>query len=131
MKENIWTCKIGGSINTLAPGSDLPMRKAVELAFIEATGFESEFIFSGWAGALTEPERAVVENRLPAPSRESLFEQRRKIKGQRKTIGSHYICGCGNDTWILCKDGDCVCAGCLRAQARIIVNELAPVLEKP
>ena len=48
-------------------------------------------------------------------------------EGQRYKIGAHYVCGCGGVLWILAKNGDCICADCRRAQARIIVNELAPV----
>lgn len=66
MKENIWTCKIGGNINEeLRMGSDGPMRDAVERAFREVAGCEAKFTFSGWAGELTEGERAVVERRIP------------------------------------------------------------------
>lgn len=58
------------------------------------------------------------------------FAERKKIKGQSGAIGPLYTCGCGCDTWLLCKNGDCVCSQCLNAQARIIVNELAPVKVK-
>lgn len=61
---NVWECKIGGAA-ALPPGSDLPMRLAVVRAYREITGVDAEFIFSGWAGQLTESEMAVVENRLP------------------------------------------------------------------
>lgn len=61
------------------------------------------------------------------PKRVDTFAERQKIKGQRAKIGSYYICGCGSEVWILATNGDCICARCLRAQARIIVNELAPV----
>lgn len=64
------------------------------------------------------------------PRRIDTFEERKRIKGQRFKIGQHYVCGCGGDLWILCKNGDCVCACCRRAQARIIVNELAPVTRR-
>lgn len=65
MSEQIWTCKIGGSAEPLPPGADMPMREAVAEAYRKITGIEPEFVFSGWGGSLTEPERAVVENRLP------------------------------------------------------------------
>lgn len=55
------------------------------------------------------------------------FADRQKIKGERATIGRRYICGCGNDRWLLLTNGDCVCDSCMCAQARIMVNELAPV----
>jgi hypothetical protein len=34
---------------------------AVERAYREITGFEPEFLFSGWGGSLTKGERKVVE----------------------------------------------------------------------
>lgn len=61
--ENIWTCKIGGEINSLPNGADSPLRKAVEQAFKDLTGVDNKFCFSGWSGKLTPIERAVVENR--------------------------------------------------------------------
>lgn len=64
----IWECKIGiiddGSVN-LPPACDVPMREAVQRAYLEITGREAEFTFSGWSAELTEPELAVVEDRLP------------------------------------------------------------------
>jgi len=44
------------------------MRQAVADAYKAQTGVEPVFIFSGWGASLTEAERAVVENRLPAPA---------------------------------------------------------------
>jgi hypothetical protein len=61
------------------------------------------------------------------PKRVGTFEERQEIKGQKSKIGDHYVCGCGCEYWILATNGDCICASCLRAQSRIIVNELAPV----
>ena len=62
----IWTCKIGEVDNTkVPPGGDLPMRIAITKAYIELTGVEPTFLFSGWGGELTELERAVVEDREP------------------------------------------------------------------
>ncbi len=61
----IWYCKIGETKGKLPMGSDAPMRMAVRKAYGEITGGEPSFIFSGWGAELTEPERAVVENRLP------------------------------------------------------------------
>lgn len=58
-----------------------------------------------------------------------LFEQRKRTK-ETAPIGDHYVCGCGCEFWILCKNGDCVCAMCMTAQARIIVKELAPVTKR-
>lgn len=63
--SGIWWCKIGECDSVLPSGSDLPMRQAIEAAYLELTGQEAEFTFSGWRHELTEPERAVVENRLP------------------------------------------------------------------
>lgn len=66
--ERIWFCKIGGEVGDLPNGADGPMRAAVSDAFQRlAGGRRCEFIFSGWGGSLTEGERAVVENRAPAP----------------------------------------------------------------
>jgi hypothetical protein len=63
----IWECKIG-EVNSVARGADYPMRQAVADAYKAITGVEPVFIFSGWGASLTEAERAVVENRLPAPA---------------------------------------------------------------
>ena len=60
----IWECKIGeafGAEKYPPFGSDLPMRKAIEQAYIELTGQEPDFIFSGWTAELTEGERKVVD----------------------------------------------------------------------
>lgn len=68
MSENnkrIWFCKIGEAA-LIPAGADAPMRQAVAMAYKELTGEDAKFCFSGWGGELTEPERAVVENRLPA-----------------------------------------------------------------
>jgi hypothetical protein len=74
--ERIWTCKVGGVVGEVPPGADLPMRQAVERAFQEITGLEAEFTFSGWGGTLTEPERAVVEDRLPSQEYEDAWHAR-------------------------------------------------------
>ena len=64
--KKIWTCKIGECDDTDLPsGADGPMRAAVAKAYREITGREPDFAFTGWGGELDEPERAVVENRLP------------------------------------------------------------------
>ncbi len=60
----IWTCKIGET-GRLPMGADGPMRTAVRAAYLAITGEEPAFLFSGWGAELTEPERAVVENRMP------------------------------------------------------------------
>lgn len=63
MAERIWSCKIGGEIpDNLSDGADLPMRIAIERAFLEITGVEARFTFSGWAGKLDEIERKIVGN---------------------------------------------------------------------
>ncbi len=56
----IWTCKIG-EVDEVAPGSDSPMRQAVREAYLQITGEEPLFLFSGWRGKLTEVEREVAE----------------------------------------------------------------------
>lgn len=70
--KKIWTCKIGElpreEWETQEGGQDAPMRQAVRRAYIEVTGKEPDYIFSGWAGALTEGERACVESRTPNPA---------------------------------------------------------------
>lgn len=64
----IWGCKIGEANDDIVPDvADLPMREAVRRAYIEITGKEPQFIFSGWDSQLTEMERAVV-NAAPKPS---------------------------------------------------------------
>jgi hypothetical protein len=63
----IWFCKIGEVSGVDLPtDADLAMRKAVSDAYWQITGRDPGFIFSGWGGGLTEPERAVVENREPS-----------------------------------------------------------------
>jgi hypothetical protein len=64
MSGKIWSCKIGETAS-VPSGADLPMREAVARAYEEITGESPVFIFSGWGAELTEPERAVVENREP------------------------------------------------------------------
>lgn len=64
------------------------------------------------------------------PPRVETYEERMAMPKQRAQIGSHFVCGCGDELWILLKNGDCVCANCMHSQARIIVNELKPVGEK-
>jgi hypothetical protein len=61
-----WSCRIGQVPHQELPDwSDRLMREAVARAYLEITGQEPHFILSGWAGELTEAERAVVENRKP------------------------------------------------------------------
>jgi hypothetical protein len=78
-----WVCKIG-EVDAIGGGMDLPMRAAVERAYTEITGQQPEFIFSGWEDdALTEPERAVVENREPSAEYEA------ECGGAQWLSGSH------------------------------------------
>lgn len=57
----IWDCKIGEVDESKVPGGgDAPMRKAVRRAYIELTGEEPKFIFSGWGAELTTIERNEV-----------------------------------------------------------------------
>lgn len=71
--EHIWYCKIGGKIpdEVWEPGGhctpdDPTLREPVQRAYEERFGVEAEFVFSGWGQQLSEPERAAVENRVPA-----------------------------------------------------------------
>lgn len=60
--KKVWDCQIGyAEDNDLPPGSDYPMRLAVERAFIEITGYAPEFIFSGWGGKLTKIQEEIIE----------------------------------------------------------------------
>ena len=64
-----WTCQVGEhDRSALPPGSDSPMREAVRRAYLELTGTEPLYIFSGWGDHLPEPRRAVVEDRFPDPA---------------------------------------------------------------
>jgi len=56
---NIWDCKIGER-EEIPDGGDSPMRKAVAQAYRKLTGWEPNFIFSGWGGKLTVDERAAL-----------------------------------------------------------------------
>lgn len=78
----IWQCKIGEMDNRSGGYSDNLMRDAVADAYRQATASEPKFLFSGWGAALTEPERAVVENRLPKqPTRRQLWRRVMKLAG--------------------------------------------------
>lgn len=68
-KYKIWYCKIGEVDDKLLPeGSDQPMRKAIRKAYIELTGIEPVFIFSGWGASLDKSERNVVNDAIIQPS---------------------------------------------------------------
>lgn len=66
-----------------------------------------------------------LERELEALKREALpqrvdtFEERMKNPPKQERIGPVYVCGCGSDLWLLCKNGDCVCSQCLCAQAAL------------
>ena len=76
----IWFCKIGEVDSFFVPkDSDWPMRQAVAKAYLEVTGHDAAFCFSGWNGKLTEPERAVVENRLPSAAYQSEYAAREQL----------------------------------------------------
>jgi len=90
--SKIWTCKIGecDEADLRGPngeyrGADFPMRMAVREAYREITGRDDSFCFSGWGGELTEPERAVVENREPVRAPDPLAGLREKVEGLRDT----------------------------------------------
>jgi hypothetical protein len=70
MMAKIWYCKIGEIDTGLPPAADIPMREAVANAYHAVTGQDPDFLFSGWGAQLEERERAVVEDRLPAPTPE-------------------------------------------------------------
>ncbi len=56
----IWSCKIGEVAESRVPqDGDGPMREAVEKAYLELTGRDCKFNFSGWGTELTETERYV------------------------------------------------------------------------
>lgn len=57
--RDVWECKIGYS-GPLPVGADAPMREAVRRAFVELTGLEPSFLFSGWGGSLTDLEKSVI-----------------------------------------------------------------------
>lgn len=57
----VWECKIGMIGNDDIPrGADAPFRAAVERAFKEMFGRESDFCFSGWGAELTDGELRVI-----------------------------------------------------------------------
>lgn len=74
--KKIWSCKIGEvDAEKLPEGSDGPMRDAVAKAYKELTGEDDLYIFSGWGAELTEPERAVIENRSPSKEYEEGWKE--------------------------------------------------------
>ena len=68
MKKKIWTCKIGEiDAGRLPEGADWPMRDAIRRAYVELTGREPEFVFSGWGGNLTAAERKAAHYSADSP----------------------------------------------------------------
>ena len=69
----VWECKVGARMLDidLPDGADAPMRRAVQKAFVDITGTNPEFCFSGWGGKLDEAELSVVENRPPSAAHEA------------------------------------------------------------
>jgi hypothetical protein len=100
--ERIWACKIGGLASHLPHGADAPMRQAVQDAFAQLTGQDAEFCFSGWGGELTEPERAVVENRLPSAEYEAEWLGKNTPQ-QAEPVECQY----GNGGYACCEGGPC------------------------
>lgn len=72
-----WSCRIGEvprdrelaltSRDGTRKGDEV-MRDAVTAAYVELTGEEPVYIFSGWGDPLPEQYRAVVEDREPDPT---------------------------------------------------------------
>ena len=97
----IWQCKIGeleeAELHKRWPnGADSPMRHAIREAYLNLTGQEPKYIFSGWGATLTRSEREVVDN-VPgdeclamhrvreARFREAVLEATRDISEKRVT----------------------------------------------
>jgi hypothetical protein len=60
----VWTCKVGLLGKPELPaGADFPMRMAVRNALHSLTGSYDDFMFSGWAGRLTEAEQRFVDEK--------------------------------------------------------------------
>ena len=88
MVRCVWECKVGArmlDIN-LPDGADAPMRRAVRQAFVDITGTNPEFCFSGWGGKLSEPELAVVENRVPSAAYEADWYLRNAARDMLATL---------------------------------------------
>lgn len=67
--NRIWHCKIGGQNNALPEGADAYMRRAVNVAYEQVTGFQAQFFFSGWGGTLAKGERHVHDAVNPSTHR--------------------------------------------------------------
>lgn len=54
----VWECTVGfARPGDLPRGADAPMRKAIEMAFHELTGYYPRFVYSGWGAELTAGQR--------------------------------------------------------------------------
>ena len=84
----IWKCSVihrGIDRDSLPIGCDLPMREAVESAFVELTGHHPEAIMSGWGqDYLPEITEAVLNNRSPS---EHYYENWRVAKDTLAELG--------------------------------------------
>ena len=89
--RGIWTCKIGEVDRAKLPsGSDNYMRDALGDVYESLVGERPTFIFSGWGGELTEPERAVVEDREPAPPMADTLEELMAENAKQKELLHEY-----------------------------------------
>lgn len=63
-RRKIWFCKVGENVvdDTLPPGADWPMRKAVSDAYEAIVGHAPDFVFSGWNEELTPGELRVLQD---------------------------------------------------------------------
>ena len=65
--STIWSCKIGTLDSVELPlGSDQPMRRAVQDAYMKLTGRDADFCFSGWGAQLTDVQEACVSEKPEA-----------------------------------------------------------------
>lgn len=84
-KPILWTCTIGDldlPRSAIPHCSDLPMRRAVEAAYLDVIGLPEQFTFSGWGQSyLEESRRAVVEHRniLDDESHHKAWERARAV----------------------------------------------------
>jgi hypothetical protein len=89
--EAVWQCRIGVATRAeLPPGSDAPLRDAVEEAFRNLLGREPLATFSGWGEKFTESEWACIENREPRYE-ESELASLRAVLGQAREALSAYV----------------------------------------
>ncbi len=58
-----WTCTVGPTDRgKLTVAADSPMREAIRRAFLEITGHEPEFLFSGWGQPPSESEQEYIDS---------------------------------------------------------------------